>query len=176
MIFGTNCVPLHQILDTMKRLLIFSFLLVAAYVTAQEPSENSETSLLTWHTNLDKAQSIAQKEKKPILIFFTGSDWCAPCIGLKKDFFETEEFAKRAEGMVLVMIDYPRRRDILSAEQLAYNKTIVGKFNKAKTFPKVVMLNSKAKEIGMLGGYSSYNTYKDTSHHFAFVDKQLSNF
>jgi len=160
----------------MKRLLIFSFLIVTGFLTAQDVSETAETSMLTWHTNLDVAKSIAQKNNKPILIFFTGSDWCAPCIVLKKDFFETEEFAKRAENMVLVMIDYPRRRDILTVEQLAYNKTMVEKFNKSKTFPKVVMLNSKAKEIGMLSGYSSFSTYHDTSHHFTFVDKHLSNF
>ena len=160
----------------MKRLLIFSFLLVSGFLAAQDAAEETETSMHTWYTNLDEAKSVAQKSNKPILVFFTGSDWCAPCVVLKKDFFETEEFAKRAENMVLVLIDYPRRRDILTAEELAYNKTIVAKYNKTKTFPKLVMLTSKAKEIGMISGYSSFSTYHDTSYHFAFVDKHLSNF
>lgn len=131
-------------------------------------------SSLNWLTNLEKAEKISKQTKKPILLYFTGSDWCPPCKGLKKDFFETPEFASRADDYVLVLIDVPRRMDIVSEEQLAYNKKVVKKYNKDNSFPKLLVLNHSGKELGMLSGYSSYNTYQDTSYHFAFVDKFAS--
>lgn len=155
----------------MKYLVVVSFFLLSLIsVNAQDV----ETSSLDWLTSLEKAEKIAQKSNKPILMYLTGSDWCAPCKGLKKDFFESSEFAKRAENFVLLMIDRPRRIDILTAEQFEYNKKIVAKYNREGAFPKIIIFNSSGSEIGKLSGYSSYNTYKDTSHHYAFVDKYSS--
>lgn len=153
----------------MKRYIVIFFVLLSALTTAQE-----ETSQLTWLTNLEEAEEASKELDKPILMYFTGSDWCTPCVALKADFFETDEFAERAKGLILVMIDYPRRMDIISESQKKYNKSVMEKYNTDKSFPKLLMLNSSGKEIGMLSGYSSFNTYKDTSHHFAFVDKFLA--
>lgn len=132
-----------------------------------------KVSNLKWHTNLDKAKSAALATNKKILVYFTGSDWCAPCKALKEDFFETEAFEKRAENFELVYIDYPRRKDIISENAMKYNRTLIEKYNKNKTFPKLVMLDKNGKELGFLGGYSSFNNYKDTSHHFKFVDTYI---
>ncbi|WP_121906978.1 thioredoxin family protein [Ulvibacter antarcticus] len=150
----------------MKHLLIISLLFLTTITFGQESESN-----LKWLTNLEEAEGLSKATSKPILMYFTGSDWCAPCIALKKDFFEAEAFAAKADDFVLVMIDYPRRMDVISEEQLAYNKKIVAKYNTNKSFPKVLVLNSKGKELGKLSGYSSYNTYQDTSYHLAFVEK-----
>ena len=155
----------------MKRLVVIAFLMLSAGSFAQE-----ETSQLNWLTNLDEAEEISKTNHKPILLYFTGSDWCTPCKALKIDFFETEEFALRAKDLVLLKIDYPRRMDIISETQKAYNKTVIEKYNTDKSFPKLIMLNGKGKEIGELSGYSSFNTYKDTSHHFAFVDEFIAKY
>jgi thioredoxin-related protein len=72
------------------------------------------------------------------------------------------------------MIDYPRRKDILTEAQYTYNRSIIETYNKSKTFPKVVMLTHKGKKLGEISGYSSFNSYKDTSYHYTFVDKYLS--
>ena len=152
----------------MKYLVVVSFFLLSIFsLQAQE----IETHSLNWLTNLENAENIAQQTNKPILMYITGSDWCAPCKGLKKDFFESSEFAERADKFVLLMIDRPRRIDILTAEQFEYNKTIIAKYNREGAFPKVLMLNAYGSELGKLSGYSSYNTYRDTSHHYTFVDK-----
>ncbi|RDK85424.1 thioredoxin family protein [Marinirhabdus gelatinilytica] len=148
----------------MKKALILCLLLVTGVAFAQ----NEADSTLKWLTNLEKAQKIAKKKNKPILVYFTGSDWCAPCKKLKQDFFESEKFVSQAENMVLVIIDRPRRMDIISEEQLAYNKTVIAKYNKENTFPKLVMLNAKGKKKGEISGYSQL---RDTSHHFAFLEK-----
>jgi len=163
----------------MKNLLILACLLLANVSFAQDAEEtslemNEEVSSLPWLTNLEEAEKISAEKELPILIYFTGSDWCPPCVALKKDFFETADFAERAKGLVLVMIDYPRRLDIISEEQRAYNKKIISKYNSNKSFPKIVMVNKKGHELGKISGYSSFNTYQDTSHHFTFVDKYVA--
>lgn len=127
-----------------------------------------ETNNLNWLTNLEDARKIAKKESKSILVYFNGSDWCAPCKMLKKDFFDSEEFKVKAEDLVLVMIDYPRRIDIISEEQMKYNKSILEKYNTEKTFPKLVGLNHRGKKIDEISGYSQL---RDTSYHFKFLEK-----
>ena len=181
--------PENKILPSMKNLFALAFLFISTVVPAQFDFETPEVendndaeiieiteveaSAIKWVTNLKKAQEIAKKENKNILLYFTGSDWCAPCIALKTDFFESEKFAPKANQFIMVMIDYPRRIDIISPEQKAYNKQIVEKYNKDKSFPKILILDQNLREKDKLSGYSSFNTYKDTSHHFALVDKYL---
>ena len=150
----------------MKSLLIITFCFIAITSFSQD-----KESGLKWLTNLEEAEKISKKTGKPILMYFTGSDWCPPCVGLKNDFFESPEFATRADSFVMVMIDYPRRIDIISEKQMAYNKIVIDKYNTNKSFPKLLVLNHKGKELGRLSGYSSYSTDQDTSYHFAFVDK-----
>ena len=150
----------------MKRFIVLSVLLFS-FISFAQDSDSS----LNWLTNLEKAEKISKKIDKPILIYFTGSDWCPPCDALKKDFFDSTEFAPLADDFVLVMIDYPRRMDVISPKQLAYNKGVIKKYNQEKSFPKILILNHSGRELGKLSGYSSYSTLRDTSHHFAFVDK-----
>ena len=78
------------------------FLFITSISFAQE-------SGLKWHTDLNAAIKIAQKEKKPIMLFFTGSDWCGWCMRLQKEVFYKDEFKKWAkENVVLVDVDFPR--------------------------------------------------------------------
>ena len=154
----------------MKRLLIVTFFFFSLICFAQDDETN-----LNWLTNLEQAEKISKKTNKPILMYFTGSDWCPPCVGLKKDFFESPEFAARADNFVMVMIDYPRRVDIISEKQMVYNKKVINKYNSNKSFPKLLVLNHNGKELGRLSGYSSYSTERDTSYHFDFVDKYSGN-
>jgi len=66
---------------------------------------------LTWYTDMEKAISISQKEKKPIMLFFTGSDWCGWCIRLQKEVFTQKEFIDWAKAnVVLVELDFPRAK------------------------------------------------------------------
>jgi thioredoxin-related protein len=142
----------------------------------EEEVFESQESAIQWLTNIGEAKKISAQTKKPILVYFSGSDWCAPCKALKSDFFGADKFQKEySSDFVFVMIDYPRRKDILTEAQYTYNRSIIETYNKSKTFPKVVMLNHKGKELGKISGYSSFNSYKDTSYHYTFVDKYVSN-
>ncbi len=86
----------------MKKAFLLLLLIVGSF-TAQSQE-------LTWHTDLDKAMAISKKSKKPLLMFFTGSDWCGWCIRLQKEVFKTPEFEAWAKSnVVLVELDFPRR-------------------------------------------------------------------
>ena len=66
----------------------------------------------TWETDLNKAIALSYETKKPIMLFFTGSDWCGWCIRLQNEVFRTETFTKWAdENVILVELDYPRKKE-----------------------------------------------------------------
>lgn len=98
----------------MKKILISLLLVVGSFaVQAQE---------LKWETDINKAISVSNKTKKPMLLFFTGSDWCGWCIRLQKEVLKTPEFSKWAkENVVLVELDYPRRTPQSDAIKLQNN-------------------------------------------------------
>lgn len=86
----------------MKKTLISLVLILGSFaVEAQE---------LTWETDINKAIKVSNKTKKPMLLFFTGSDWCGWCIRLQKEVLKTPEFAVWAKkNVVLVELDFPRK-------------------------------------------------------------------
>lgn len=145
------------------------FLLVVLVTTTYSFSQASNIKL-GWLTNLEKAQKISKKTGKPILMYFTGSDWCAPCKMLKEDFFYTKEFEENASNFVLVMIDKPRRIDIISEKQMKYNDNLIAKYNKQKTFPKILILNERGRLVDEIDGY---NYLHDTTLHFSFINKYI---
>lgn len=65
---------------------------------------------LKWYTDVKVASKVSKQKKKPLLLFFTGSDWCGWCIRLQKEVLSTPEFAKWAKkNVILVELDYPQR-------------------------------------------------------------------
>jgi len=87
----------------MKKIIItLVFVLGTISLQAQE---------LYWENNVNKAIEVSKKTKKPMLLFFTGSDWCGWCIRLQKEVLRTPEFAAWAQkNVVLVELDYPRSK------------------------------------------------------------------
>ena len=153
----------------MKNLILLFALVLVFKVSAQE--EN--LSNLNWLTDIEEAKSMSLKEKKPILVYFTGSDWCPPCKMLKQDFFNSAEFEEKAKNMVLLMVDMPRRLDIISAAQKKKNIVLVQKYNSNGSYPNIVALNSNGNVIGEISGYTFL---RETDRHNAFVDSILENY
>ena len=87
------------------------FLVLIMIVLTQ--TNNAQTVDLNWHTDLSKAVSISINEKKPIMLFFTGSDWCGWCMRLKKEVFNHEKFKIWSDDkIILVELDFPRRKKL----------------------------------------------------------------
>lgn len=102
-----------------------------------------------WGTDFDAAQKTAKQEHKLILLNFSGSDWCAPCILTKRDYFESDAFKKMAEkNLVLVNADFPRRKkNQLPAEQVKKNETLAEKYNEKGFFPLTILMDANGKVI-----------------------------
>lgn len=99
---------------------------------------------ITWETNFHEAKIEAIKDKKLILVNFSGSDWCLPCIQLRKTIFESDEFKNYAvENLVLVNADFPRQnKHKLTPEQKKLNEDLAAKFNPDGKFPYTVLMTS----------------------------------
>lgn len=96
-----------------------------------------------WETDVDAALALAKKEKKAVMLEFTGSDWCPPCIKMGKDVFSKEEFFKAAsKNYVLVHLDFPKGDEKLAEK----NKPLLEKY-KVSGFPTVVLLDAEGKEF-----------------------------
>ena len=110
-----------------------------------------------WLDNFEVAKEKAAKENKMILLNFSGSDWCAPCIKMKRDVFETEIFKEYAsQYLVLVQADFPRmKKNQLSKEQIQHNEGLAEKYNSTGKFPLTVLLNANGKVIKDWDGYSN---------------------
>ena len=106
-------------------------------------------STMTWQTDFEKAKAEAKSENKLILLNFSGSDWCGPCIRLKKDIFDSETFMKYAdENLVLVNADFPRlKKNILSKEQQKQNESLADIYNSDGAFPLTLLLNADGKVL-----------------------------
>lgn len=157
--------------NKMKKILFLFLMCVTFSINAQD--EEDYISNLNWLTDLSEAKKESVASQKPILIYFTGSDWCAPCKMLKKDFFHTEKFEAKADQFVLLMIDMPRRIDIITEEQKEKNQKVVNKYNTSGGYPNLVALNDQLQIIGELSGYTFL---RETDRHYAFIDAILENY
>ena len=127
----------------MKELIasiLFFLTFVNFYSTAESPN---------WNLNIDSAKIEAVESDKLILIYFAGSDWCKPCIQLRRDVFETDSFRALSEDhFVLVYADFPRlKKNKPGKEQIAHNEMLAEQYNSQGVFPFVVILNPDGQAI-----------------------------
>lgn len=131
----------------MLRMIAVLCLMFSAFVGK---TEAATTSKLNWMTNFDEAQNLAKKEKKPLLLFFTGSDWCGWCHKLENEALLTNEFYDAAgDKFIFVMVDFPLKTP-LDAKTTAQNKELQKKYG-VQGFPSVILLDENLQKIGQTG-------------------------
>jgi thioredoxin-related protein len=111
-------------------------------------------SAADWQTDYVRALETAKTENKQVLLDFTGSDWCGPCIELKKRVFSRSEFRSYAEkNLVLVEVDYPQGKR-QSPELVKQNDKLGKQYGIDKTgFPTIVLLDPAGKLVREFTGY-----------------------
>jgi thioredoxin-related protein len=113
------------------------------------------TTGVTWLGDFNVAKIDATKEHKRILINFSGSDWCGPCIRLRKEILETgafEDYAK--DHLVLVRADFPRqKKNQLSKEQVKLNESLADKYNAEGKFPYTLLVDENGKVLKTWDGF-----------------------
>ncbi len=127
----------------MKKLLTLTLLSLFAITGSMRAADG-------WLTDPEQALATAKGTKKLVLLDFTGSDWCGWCIRLNKEVFSQPEFQAFAkENLVLVELDFPRRKPQPAAER-ARNEALAQKF-KVEGYPTIVVLDGNGKKVGELG-------------------------
>lgn len=123
--------------------------------------ENGKTSTPAgWTDDMEAAKKQAANEGKQILVNFTGSDWCAWCAVLEREVFSQKEFLDAAKDkFVLVFIDSPQDKSLLSESAKSQNKKLVNDYG-IRGFPTVLVLDAGGKLIAktgyMRGGAKAY--------------------
>jgi thioredoxin-related protein len=120
-------------------------------------------------STLNEAKTIATQESKRIMIVFSGSDWCVPCMRLEKEILSQPEFRNsEAKKLVLLRADFPTRSkniSLISKEQQAINAKLFQTYNPKGIFPLVVLLDSNGKVLAETSyksmTSSDYATYID---------------
>jgi protein disulfide-isomerase len=134
---------------------VFSIVALAALVSCwagdktvvAEPEGGSK---VVWLTSLETAKTEAATRKVPILVDFSGSDWCGWCIRLDKEVFSKAAFKDYArDNLVLLLIDFPRRT-AQSAEVKNANRTLAEQFQ-VEGFPSVLLLDAEGKVLARTG-------------------------
>ena len=124
----------------MKKLILPILISIASLSFSQ--SINNE-----WHTEMNNALEVSFKTKKPLMLFFTGSDWCGWCKKLVKEVYKTSEFSRWAKkNVVLVDIDFPKRTK-LSAELEKQNRELAQIFG-VRGYPTIWFVNPSIAEDG----------------------------
>ena len=128
----------------MKKLFLFLIILTEC---------SFELSAQTWQIDWQIAQKEAQLKNKELILVFSGSDWCIPCIKLEKEIWSDPIFIQFAKDhYILFRADFPKRKKNklpASIEQL--NNELAESYNTKGYFPLVVVFNPDGSIKGQLG-------------------------
>lgn len=135
---------------------LFSSFFLAVFISLAVPG---------WETDFSAAQQKAKSEHKLILLNFSGSDWCGPCIRMHKEIFENDQFKQFADNkLVLINADFPRlKKNQLSKEQQGKNDKLAEQYNPKGIFPLTVLLDADGKVIASWDGYPNLSAEQFTS-------------
>lgn len=126
-----------------KILIICSLLLFSIILLSQSSA---------WFTTSSEAKAYALKNNLPILLVFAGSDWCKPCMVLKAEVLQSNEFKQYYPSeFALLYLDFPMQsKNKLSPELTKQNELLAEKYNKSGFFPNLVMIDTQGKILGSL--------------------------
>lgn len=105
-----------------------------------------------WQQDFKIATELAAKKERPVLLVFSGSDWCAPCMKLDRKIWQSAAFKEYAiDHLVLLKVDFPRKKaNKLSEEQELHNKNLAEKYNPNGYFPLVLLTDKSGKQIAFM--------------------------
>ena len=122
--------------------------------TASQPG----VTKLAWLADLNQAQAQAKNERKSVLLFFHGSDWCPICAELQHQVFDSTEFAEYARHtLILVDVDFPVK-NTQNEDMKRANLALKARFNLSREsgegFPTIVLLNEDGETVFQETGYA----------------------
>jgi len=114
-----------------KTILFIAFIFASQLLLAQQP---------VWNNNLEKTIALSDQNHKPVMLFFTGSDWCGWCKRLEAEVFDKPEFAEWASKNVNLMeVDFPRRVPL--SPELQEQNGQLQQFFQVQGYPTIWLVN-----------------------------------
>jgi thioredoxin-related protein len=130
----------------VKNLRLILFLVAAVLSVRTLPAQAKPG----WLTSYEEAEKEVKAGNKLLLVDFTGSDWCGWCMKIDKEIFSKPAFKEyAAKNLVLLEIDFPRRREV--PEALKIQNTRLAEKYEIQGFPTIIVLNGAGKKVGELG-------------------------
>ncbi|NMA41910.1 MAG: thioredoxin family protein [Oligosphaeraceae bacterium] len=119
-------------------------------VSANVHIDHDTAKVGVWTTNYDAALKLAEQEQLPIILNFTGSDWCRYCKILMRDVFSQQEWQDWvADKFILVYLDFPRNPELINAELMAQNAKLREQFQ-VEAFPSLLVLEHDGNLLGQV--------------------------
>jgi protein disulfide-isomerase len=120
---------------------------VMALVIGLAQSACAETA---WITDYETATAEAAARNVPILVNFTGSDWCGWCTKLESEVFGDATFAQYAQdNLVMLKLDFPRRKPQPDAIK-EQNRKLIERYG-VQGFPTILLIDASGKEMARTG-------------------------
>lgn len=141
---------------SLKQLKVFAtFLLSAGSLNLQGAvHDKSSSPQLFWHVDYKEAVKKSRDSELPMLIFFSGSDWCGPCMKMRKEVLTSLEFAQKILGKFICLeVDFPRHCEQSKALRLQNNE-LKAKF-KVDEFPSLLVISHDGREIYRMGSFGN---------------------
>ncbi len=122
-------------------------------------------------TDFESAKQRAIEKHELILLNFSGSDWCIPCIRMRKDIFENEAFIKMADtSLILFNADFPRnKKNLPDAQTQKQNDELAEKYNTQGMFPYTLLMDGNGNVLKTWSGLP-----KESAQQFAQEIKDIS--
>jgi thioredoxin-related protein len=112
-----------------------------------------------WQSDFENAKQRASEKHRLIMLNFSGSDWCGPCIRMRKEIFENDQFLKMADtSLVFLNADFPRNKKNQLTKQLRkQNEALADQYNPEGKFPFTLLLDAKGNIIKTWEGLPNEN-------------------
>ncbi|MDG2213237.1 MAG: thioredoxin family protein [Verrucomicrobiota bacterium] len=108
-----------------------------------------------WLVSFEKAKEQAAKEGKPILMEFTGSDWCPPCKALHKNVLVKDVFKKEMpKHFILLKLDNPKDKSKQTEDEKEQYKKLSKEY-KVSGVPSIFLVDAGGKPFFKKVGYSN---------------------
>jgi thioredoxin-related protein len=134
----------------LPKIAAFSLLLGVALtlpLTGADEVQLEGAKVGQWTMDYDAAVTLAAEKKLPMMLNFTGSDWCGWCKLMDKNVFAQEEWKSyAAANVVLVTIDFPQDKSIVPEKFVDRNAQLQQKFG-VGGYPTYVLLESDGKTV-----------------------------
>jgi len=142
----------------MKKSIACLVSLLALSASAADKPATEGATPGQWTMDFEAARKVAVEKKLPILINFTGSDWCGWCKHMDKEVFSQEAWIAYAkENLMLVWIDFPKDKGLVPEKYVSRNKALSELFG-IEGYPAYIILDSDGKnQLGQLGADQEIN-------------------